>query len=579
DPIAILDRAAIATAPFPLPKTSSTVKQFWTYKRSAGDIPTFPVTTYQYYIFKAVYPEILQILQKINPLLSAELPKNLQQLTSDYKTIEIFQKIQAVFDNATLSEEFTRLLKTANYPTEKLRLLESWLFFLNSADSLYLNHYGKAGTITTIPFYQALVMDILNPQLFQNKVVLVGYSETIEPEKNQGFYNGFSDKQSVSAIEIAANAVANLIDNNWLKPLSSSAQFILILCWGILLSTIFRLCAYKLANRTVIFLSFLYSLFSYYQFADANVWIPLTIPLLQTVAIILLESVTHLAQVRKVSERYLPEHVFNTNLKNPDGMNQYGNIMHGVCMATDAGQYTTLSETMRPLELNVLMNNYYAAMFPQVKKYRGIISDVIGDAMMAIWAKPDINKQVRIDACHAALAIQASINAFNQSQQHQLPTRFGLHYGEMRLGNVGAIEHYEYRAVGDCINTASRIENLNKTLGTRILVSAVVIDGLTQFVSREIGAFILKGKTQALTVFELLDCNQEDCQTLLAAFSQALKLFQSRQWQQAEQAFQAIIDAYPEDGPSRFYLHHLNNLPTCPAMHENANQPVVIEIA
>jgi adenylate cyclase len=257
--------------------------------------------------------------------------------------------------------------------------------------------------------------------------------------------------------------------------------------------------------------------------------------------------------------------VFAHNTRNPDDMNQYGILMHGVCMATDAGQYTTLSETINPLQLNQLMNDYYAAIFPRVKSRRGLISDVIGDAMLAVWAAKKIDNKLRLNACHAALEIKSAIDRFNDSSQYHLATRMGLHYGEMRLGNVGSVEHYEYRAVGDTVNTATRIEGLNKLLGTRILISAPVIEGLPGLVSRELGTFLLKGKTFPVTVFELMGYTDEISRTqptwlnLSQAFSHALALVKDGQWPKAFEEFQAIQQVYPDDGPTQFYISYLQN--------------------
>ncbi|MDD5319107.1 MAG: adenylate/guanylate cyclase domain-containing protein [Methylococcales bacterium] len=594
DPIYILDHAALGTAPFPLPKTSSTVKQFWTYKKSAGDIPTFPATVFQSYVFKKAYPEILQLLHQIDPALESILPETFEQLAIEFKAIEITQKIHTAF--ATKTESLTQLdnlLTAARYSPEKTRLLQSWFSLLKSTDSLYFNHYGKVGTITTIPFYQALVNDILNPELFNNKVILVGYSENIEPEKNQGLYTEFSSDngETISSTEIAATAVANLIDNSWLRPLPLQKQFFLVLAWSFLLHGVCRLFSYRFAISLIIALSAGYLAFAYFRFTTAYVWFPLFVPImLQTPFVLIVASISHFLKNKKDHQNmtkafsfYLPDTVVSKIAHQPalDAMNCYGELMQGVCMATDAGQYTTLSETMDPLALNNLMNQYYGVMFPQVKKHSGIISDVIGDAMLAIWAAPLVETQHRINACHAALAIKMAIDQFNRSQPHQLPTRLGLHYGEMRVGNVGAMEHYEYRAVGDIVNTATRIEGLNKLLGTYILVSASVIEGLTTFFTREMGVFILKGKTFPVIIFELIapiDHVEPYRIPLVNAFSKALKLFQSYQWPKALEAFLAIKNEYPEDGPTCFYISYLSQqLSFLPEKHADEH-PALIEI-
>lgn len=574
DPIFILDHAALGTSPFPLPKTSSTVKLFWTYKKSAGDIPTFPVTVFQCYVFKKAYPEILQLLHQIDPALESTLPATFGQLATEFKAIEMTQKIQTVFATKTKSlTQLDNLLTAARYSPEKTRLLQSWFSLLKGTDSLYFNHYGKVGTITTIPFYQALVIDMLNPRIFNDKVILVGYSENIEPEKNQGLYTDFSSDngETISSTEIAATAVANLIDNRWLRPLQLQNQFLLILLWSFLLHGVCRLFTYKLAISLIIALSASYLVFAYFRFTTAYVWIPLFIPImLQIPFVLIVMTISHFKKNKqdhqnmyKAFSFYLPDNVVSKIAHQPglDAMNHYGELMHGVCMATDAGQYTTLSEMMDPLALNNLMNQYYGVMFPQVKNYNGIISDVIGDAMLALWAAPLVETQHRINACHAALEIKIAIDRFNRSQPHQLSTRLGLHYGEMRLGNVGAMEHYEYRAIGDIVNTATRIEGLNKLLGTHILVSASVIEGLPDFFTREMGVFILKGKTFPIIIFELvasIDHIEPYWPPLVVAFTKALKLFQGYQWPKALEAFLDIKNDYPNDGPTHFYISYLS---------------------
>jgi adenylate cyclase len=582
EPIPVLSHAALGTAPFPLPKTSSTVKEFWTYKHSAGDIPTFPVSIFQYFVIEQAYPEVLQLLSQIDPALHALLPKTFEQLTRKFRTIQIFQDIHSAFSkDAETLEQLAQLIADGQYSTRKKQLLQSWLALLNSDERLYLNHYGDVGAITTIPFYQALATDLLTPNLFKNKIVLIGYSDNIEPERNQGFYTAFSKASGkvISPIEIAATAIANLIDQSWLKPLPIINQMFLILVWGVLLSGIFRVFSYKSSMIVTLLLMAAYVEYGRFLLDSEHIWMPLAIPMLQAIAVMLLQAVAHFRKVKKVSGSYLPEGVFEDNTRNPEAMSQYGILMHGVCMATDAGQYTALSETINPHQLHKVMNDYYAAIFPGVKSRRGLISDVIGDAMLAVWANKKIDIKLRHDACHAALEIKSAIARFNDSSQYHLATRMGLHYGEMRMGNVGSVEHYEYRAVGDTVNTATRIEGLNKLLGTRILVSAPVIEGLPGFFSRELGIFLLKGKANTVKIYELIGQVDEVAQTqthwshLSTAFASALDLFKDQQLQQALDEFHLINKTYPNDGPTRFYISYLQNKLCVSSESNSSEQP------
>jgi adenylate cyclase len=137
-----------------------------------------------------------------------------------------------------------------------------------------------------------------------------------------------------------------------------------------------------------------------------------------------------------------------------------------------------------------------------------------------------------------------------------LPTRIGLHSGQMLLGNVGAIDHYEYRATGDIVNTATRLENLNKHLGTRILASAEVLHGLTGLVTRPLGRFLVVGKSRPVDVLELIGRAAEstpDTAEHAARFAAGLAQYRAQSWKQALECFEACLAASPEDGPARFY--------------------------
>ncbi len=586
-PIPLLENAALDVCPFPLPKTSSSVKQFWVYKASAGGAPTFPSCIFLNSLLKRAFPQLSTLLIQTDPNLAL-------LLAEPFSDTGFVEKIYHQFKNdAAFLNRFRLVLKQSEISSEKKQLLQSWLNFHDSGDSLYFNHYGRAGTITTIPFYQALVSDILHPETFHNKIVLVGYSENIQPEKSPGFYNVYSESaaDTVSPIEIAATAVANLVDNSWIKPLSLPQQFFMVLLWGMMLAAFCRFLPFKRLVLTITIVCLINFLLCYYLFKAFNLWLPVVTPVfLQAPLIILAASIFHFVSrnlshqnLQKAFSFYLPKDVVEKISHQPasDAMNNYGELKQGVCLATDAGQYTTLSESKDPMQLADLMNRYYSVMFPLVQKHGGIISDVIGDAMMALWAVSSPTENPQQAASQAAMEIIDAIDDFNQRQPDQLPTRIGLHYGSMRLGNVGAKEHYEYRAVGDIINTATRIEGLNKLLGTRILASEQITGSLSGFFTREVGQFILKGKTKPISIHELMGPEQnipESWFTLKSEFSKALNFFKNSQWLEALQAFTTIKNKFPNDGPTLFYIHFLEiHQPFYMEKTEMPQLPAVIE--
>jgi adenylate cyclase len=165
---------------------------------------------------------------------------------------------------------------------------------------------------------------------------------------------------------------------------------------------------------------------------------------------------------------------------------------------------------------------------------------------------------LRKQACFAALGLAAAVREFRQTVgRPDLAARIGVHAGQMYLGNIGAGDHYKYGPTGDTVNTASRMEGLNKFLGTGILVSAEVLQGINQFLVREAGSFRLKGKAQAVTAYELIchihACKQKEKEAV-ALFGEALRAFKNRSWDEAEEKLQGVIQLCGDDKLSRFYI-------------------------
>jgi adenylate cyclase len=119
-----------------------------------------------------------------------------------------------------------------------------------------------------------------------------------------------------------------------------------------------------------------------------------------------------------------------------------------------------------------------------------------------------------------------------------------------------------YSILGDCANTASRLEGLNKHLGTHVLASQAVVAKADDLLLRPLGRFVLVGKAAPIPVVEVIAQrdNASDAQIALCArFAEALEIFQQTQWAQAAKSFEAILADHPTDGPSRFYLARCRN--------------------
>lgn len=189
-----------------------------------------------------------------------------------------------------------------------------------------------------------------------------------------------------------------------------------------------------------------------------------------------------------------------------DGGNRWPWIDHrmGACVITDAARYTSVAERIDPSATVDFINRYLEVLFKPVFENGGLISDVKGDGMLAVWTEPTPTADLRARVCRACLQIaEDSARFFRAFPGYGLATRIGAVYGPIALATVGTSAHHEFRAVGDTVNTASRLEGLNKELGTRVLVSASIAQGLDDFLFRDLGEVRLRGKRNTVRVLEL----------------------------------------------------------------------------
>jgi adenylate cyclase len=302
---------------------------------------------------------------------------------------------------------------------------------------------------------------------------------------------------------------------------------------------------------------------AYWQFVSYDVWLPLVVPLLLQIpagfAVALWWNYRDLnlqrERVRTALGYYVPPSVARRLAERTVSMGASRQLLHGTCLFTDAEQYTAVAEQLRPEALAGLMNDYYRALFNVVQEHGGEVSDTAGDSMVAVWASAEPDPAARSRAMAAAIAILGAVDAFNNEQRvGRLPTRVGLESGELLLGNIGAEQRYEYRAIGDIVNTAARIQGLNATLGTRVLVSAATVDGARPQPGRDVGTFLLRGKRLPVRVHEPLAAATTALdEPALAEFAAALAAFRAADWDEAELRFAALAARIPDDGPTRYY--------------------------
>ena len=223
---------------------------------------------------------------------------------------------------------------------------------------------------------------------------------------------------------------------------------------------------------------------------------------------------------------------------------------------TDIADFTSISEDMDPSTLMQEVSEYLAEASRTLIENGATIDKYIGDAIMAMWNAPvDQDNHVEL-ACRAALETAKVIDSLNERRLAEgkwpFHTRFGLHVGEAVVGNVGSAERINYTALGGSVNLASRLEGLNKQLGTQILVSDAVMGALPEeFVTRPVDMVRPKGTSHPVRVFELMNPGhyalEENTNAHLESWRVCYISYTERRWADAVADIERHMQHFPSD--------------------------------
>ncbi|MEG4988245.1 ATP-binding protein [Microcoleus sp. BR0-C5] len=225
----------------------------------------------------------------------------------------------------------------------------------------------------------------------------------------------------------------------------------------------------------------------------------------------------------------------------------------------DIRSFTALSENMTPDENFAFINTYLGRVSPAIRKNNGFIDKYIGDAVMALFPTSPS------DGVRAAIDMQKEVNLYNQQREKNglfpIAIGVGLHAGNLMLGTIGERERMESTVIADAVNLASRLEGLTKVYGSGILVSGAIIDRLDdpeKYKYRFVDRVTVKGKTIAVSVFEIYDTETEESivlkQQTAEVFQEALNFYYEQKFVAAQKVFQNILQINPDDRVAMLYF-------------------------
>ncbi len=561
-PISPLAQSAVAFAPFPLPKVPARVSQYWKFKASAGDTPTLPVVTFHIFTLKE-YDEFIRLLKMFKLSQVDNLPNSKDTIISTRRVVDVIQVLREIIKNEPqIAERMLEELDNSRPLSADVKTnqrIKSLIRMYQRANSQYLNFYGPPRTITTVPYYEVLQLQektaAKNQFDFDGKAVFVGSSENFQFEQKDGYYTVFTQSSGldISGVEIAATAFANLLEAMPVRPLSFRAYLAVIILWAVVVGILCYHFPPVICVPSIIGISVLYFIFALYQFKTTGIWYPLVVPLLFQTPLALIGGIVWQRRNLSMALRYYhPDNLIDEAEKNRVYIKEHNELRYGTFLITDATGYTKLCEKMNQNEedLTNFLDEYFEVICEQIEQHDGRVMKFEGDSVWALWPTADSKAAQSKKACLSALDIESGVHQFNQSHlDMSLPTRIGLHCGDFLF--------LKNDFVGDTANTVSRIEGLNKHLGTSILLSEEMLSQLDDFLTRELGEFMLAGKEEPIVIHELNRRKEESKmkeRNRCVSFSKALDTFREKRWKEAIEKFALINEKFGKDGPSSFYI-------------------------
>lgn len=430
---------------------------------------------------------------------------------------------------------------------------------VNEHGELALNYYGPTGSFRTISAVDVIKKRISRDEL-KDCLAFVGATEIgIYDIRNTPF------DPALPGVEIHATVAANSIDNCFIirDGRTAAIEMTLILFLPVLLAALLSLVPGTLAGLgifaavTALFISGNYLLFSRYL-VDITIFYPLlSLSLSQVTS----EAHRNLIverkgrSLKKAFSSYVSPDLVRQIEKDPDKLVLGGEQREITILFSDIRGFTSISEGLTPQELVRLLNEYLNPMTRIVLEEKGTLDKFIGDAVMAIFNAPLDLAGHPGAACRAAIRMLESLKelntGFSSRGMNVIDIGIGINTGLAVVGNMGADIRFDYTAIGDSVNLASRLEGLNKYYGTRILVSEDTRRAVNgpDFNFREIDRVRVKGKHLPVVIYELIAGDA----AVIGRFEDGLNFYRNAEFRSAADIFSALALG-DNDGPSRLYL-------------------------
>ena len=263
-------------------------------------------------------------------------------------------------------------------------------------------------------------------------------------------------------------------------------------------------------------------------------------------------------KLRRSFESYLDPRIISQMMQG-DTLPSFGGEHREItAIFTDIAGFTTTAETMDAATVAELLGEYFGVLTDAVVENGGLVNDFIGDGMLVLFGAPMHQSDHADRAVAAALAIDEAAQRFNAELAARGinwgHTRIGVHTGVALVGNIGTHGKLKYGALGDTLNTTSRVEGLNKYIGSRVAVTGETAAQCRRQTFRPVGEIVVKGRKNAMPI--LTPVSPADPPALLVRYAEAYAAL-SQEKPEAAELFAALHRDFPADSATAFHVRRL----------------------
>ena len=358
---------------------------------------------------------------------------------------------------------------------------------------------------------------------FKGRIVLIGMVNERDrhatPLYSWADLSVTREMRRTAGVYVHANTIATLLEQEFISRPDDRWQIGilvgLVLLTGIVCYYFVPLKAIPISVATVA----LFCLASYLLF-NAGFWINTVAPILGAFLAMAGTQAANYAlegkdkkALRGLFRRYVHDQVIEQILANPN-LSFAGERKRITVMFADIRNFTTRSEGAQPEELVRQLNRYFERMVTAIQHHQGTVDKFMGDGIMAIFGDPLDDSDSALHAVRAGQAMLHSMEQLNSRFEGEgvatMQMGIGLHTGEAIVGNIGSSQRMEYTAIGDVVNTASRVEGLNKKYKTSFLATRDTFNALEgRFHARYIADVLVKGRRRPVPLLEF-DWRQQE---------------------------------------------------------------------